>query len=974
MSNPVVPPLVPPVVPPLTAANRSYREGVRPRREGVRPRLLLHRGVVEASALLFDTSLLPLETAQSRALALWTPGAIIYRLEAGLLLRLAAPIWIVCSAAPGLPLVQRGSLLTAAPITETERKRLPLQEGLLLVRNGEAVVTPLPESARVQPSEWLDLSAWQPLATVPLGNPPLPPPIVAEAPSFDARAKLHGVPPADPASAEVAQRLQAALLAQREGRTSPAERLGTPAPSPVANMLRPFLERLARLGDSTPEAGAGSPNGTKRGTAAPKSGLSVRPQTDREALSPFQSWLKHTAARALMMTGLARQIGQKQADYMGRMMEMFEKGELDAALRHAIPLGGDGGGQTPPPALSVPGARDHLQITSGNTRGRLNLGGELVTDLRSLYRRAFEQLERQGRIEEAAFVLAELLQTSAEAVAFLEKHGKFQIAAEIAEARKLAPGLIVRQWMLAGDRDRAVLIARRYHAFSAAVELLQRKDPEKAMELRRLWAQANADSGDYAAAVDLLWQHSNYRSETLPWIMQALASGGAPAARMLARLLELTPEDPELHTRIVTLLADEDPEQAGERKEFAQALCTVEVSPRATVFARATLRALVRDSLLAPHLADRNLFRNVQHYGADAALRADLPLLPAEGTAIALNRCELPLTLKWQAHDVGAIPFTDAAFLPNGRCLVALGEAGVRLLTRDGRTIAHFDQPAHRLVVADNGQRAIALAPRGETVRLARIDLANLRSAHWCDTTLQTFAPDYDGSLWFVATETDILAIDAVAERFQALWRTPDLTGIPVQIARNSQDCALLLRQPQLMESSGGLPQLAETWWMWHFALPSLTMRDRLEQAPPDLRLAFTRGVSPGGATAELRVHKTSQENLPASTPVSIDDLLQLGVHARVPFSDSFYSPQAQPMQPILTESWVAAPFRFAHGVCIRLYERSKGKHCATLTLYGATLLSVRLNDTHLTLADDRGRLLVLDLNTGNLLRDLRVN
>ncbi|MCW3094570.1 MAG: hypothetical protein JWL77_188, partial [Chthonomonadaceae bacterium] len=518
------------------------------------------------------------------------------------------------------------------------------------------------------------------------------------------------------------------------------------------------------------------------------------------------------------------------------------------------------------------------------------------------------------------------------------------------------------------------LIARRHHAFAAAVELLSRKDPEKALELRRLWAQSNADAGEYAAAVDLLWQNPTLRAETLPWIVQALAFGGAPAARMLPRLLELTPDDPELHTRIVALLADEEPEQAIERREFAHALSSLDVTPHTAAFARAALRALVRDAPAMPHLADKELYRRLQNYGADAALRADLPSLPAEATFTELNKRELPLVLEWPAHDVGAIPLTDAAFLPNGRCLVALGEAGVRLLTRDGRTVTHFDQPAHRLVVADNGQRAIAIAPRGEALRLARLDTANLRSAHWCETTLQTFAPDYDGSLWFVAAGTDILAIDAVAERFQALWRTPDLTGSPVQIARNAQDCALLLRQPQLIQSSGGIPQLAETWWMWHFALPSLIMRDRQEQPPPDLRLAFTRGVAPGGAAAELKLHKALADSLPTPNTLPPDDLLQVELIASVHFSDSFYSPQAQPMQPILTETWIAVPFRFAQGVCARLYDRTQGKHRATLTLHGASLLTVRLSDTHLTLADDRGRLLVLDLTTGKLIRDLRVH
>ena len=167
---------------------------------------------------------------------------------------------------------------------------------------------------------------------------------------------------------------------------------------------------------------------------------------------------------------------------------------------------------------------------------------------------------------------------------------------------------------------------------------------------------------------------------------------------------------------------------------------------------------------------------------------------------------------------------------------------------------------------------------------------------------------------------------------------------------------------------------MAQTWWMWHFALPSLIMRDRQEQPPPDLRLAFTRGVSPTGATAEIQIRKGAIAGTGTLTAPITDDLLQLGVNARVHFSDSFYGREAQAMQPVLTEAWVAAPFRFDRGVCVRLYDRYKGKHRATCTLYGAKMLNVRLSDTHLTLADDRGRLLVLDLLTGKLLRDLRIN
>lgn len=944
----------------------------------MRPRLLTHRGVVEANALLFDTRLLPLETARERVLALWKPGAMVYRLEAGLLLKLPAPCRVVCALAPGLPLVRSGDLLASTPITEAERKRLPLQSGLLLVRNGEAVVMPLSEADREDPADWLDMSAWRAGEAISLGAPPALPEVVVETPQFDARARMKGVPAADPQSAVVAEKLRAALRAQREGRAGTAGRGGEVSLSPARRMFGSFLERLAHLGEARPgegSSGRGADGGGSREAPETRPGLTVRPQTPQEGLSPFQSWLKHMAARTLMLTGLARHIGQQQADYMARMMEMFEKGELDEALRHAIPLGGEqAGGRPLPPSLGVPGPRTSLDITTAPAQSSLYGGIELFTDLKSLYRRAYEQLVRQGRIEEAAFVLAELLHASGEAVAFLEEHGKLQLAAEIAEARGLAPEMVVRQWILAGNQERAVRIARKHHAFGAAVELLQHKNPQQAVALRRLWAEANAETGDYVAAVDLLWPDPTLRAETLRWMREALAFGGVPAARMLPRLLELTPDDPELQPRILAFLAEEEPEQAPDRKEFAQSLAALDPTPRSATLARAALRAVVRDAFLTPHLTDRELVRQLNSYGADASLRADLPTLPTETMAEGLDRRETPLELEWAAQDIGALPLSDAALLPNGRCLVALGEAGVRLLARDGRAVAHFDQPAQRLVVADSGTRAIAIASRGTVLRLARIDPVRLQAAHWCETMLQAFAPDYDGSLWFVATQHDLLAIDATAERFQALWRTPELTGVPVQIARNLQDCALLLREPQLMQAVNGMPQLAETWWMWRFALPSLTMRDRKELPPSDLRLAFTRGIAPGGATAELLVRK--EEML---RPVKLDipatgDLLQLNVQGPVQFTDSFYAHEAQPMQPILTEAWVAAPFRFDRGVGLHLYDRVKGRHRATLRFYGATLLTVRLNEAHLTLADDRGRLIVLDLRTARLVRDLRIH
>ena len=49
--------------------------------------------------------------------------------------------------------------------------------------------------------------------------------------------------------------------------------------------------------------------------------------------------LRRALAQALMWSNLSRFIGRHQARYMAQMMEMFERGDWDNALRHAIPMG-----------------------------------------------------------------------------------------------------------------------------------------------------------------------------------------------------------------------------------------------------------------------------------------------------------------------------------------------------------------------------------------------------------------------------------------------------------------------------------------------------------------------------------------------------------------------------------------------------------------------------------------------------------
>ena len=74
-----------------------------------------------------------------------------------------------------------------------------------------------------------------------------------------------------------------------------------------------------------------------------------------------QRW-RQWVARAAVTSGLSRMLGARHSAYMRRMLQMFDEGELDEALRHALPIGGDEGslGQ----AFSAPGRRDDLSVAT----------------------------------------------------------------------------------------------------------------------------------------------------------------------------------------------------------------------------------------------------------------------------------------------------------------------------------------------------------------------------------------------------------------------------------------------------------------------------------------------------------------------------------------------------------------------------------------------------------------------------------
>jgi hypothetical protein len=904
----------------------------------IRPRKVAHKGRVEAAGFLFNADLIGVAEARRRILNLWESGVQVFTDGSNYFVRLPSTIRVDCAHSVATPLVQIDGVLSALPLSPDELETLQAaSHSVVYSKGGVAHLTLLSSTAVESPENWLDVTSFKIVEVTSLGAAFAEPKVVGEPQPFDARAKLDGVP----AEAAGLRETIAAIRSAASGNSKQSGDWG------VAEELRGWLEGvIGSISSGLARFARSRTSASRRYTPQPR--------------SKGNGWLTRLGLRLLHTSRLARVLGRRQAAYLGKMMDMFERGDLDEALKHAIPLG-DLSSLTQQPALGVPSPRNNLSILpwQGQSSRSIGLGSDVMAYLVQLYRSSFNRLVAQNRIEEAAFVLAELLRANQEAVAFLERHGKLRLAAELAEARELPPGLVVRQWFIAGDIKRAVEIARRTQAFADAVLRLERKDKEQAEQLRLVWAASLAAGGNYAGAVDVIWPMKAHRLTARKWMDKAIEVGGSVAARMLARKLTIVPEDfDDIRRRVLTFLEDESFEQQETRASFVEALCFGEKTSEAQTLARVAARAVLRDAGQNISTVTSKRFTRLMNLTGDGPLRTDVPPFPVYHD----QPVSSSLSVECAAADCGSMPVHDALLLSNGRMLVALGEIGVRLLTCDGRTVTHFDQPAERLVIADNGARAIALARRGEVWRLSRLDLIEWRGEDWCDPHIDAFAPNYDGSLWFLGAKGDFYAIDAQSKGFEALWRVPDAGDRVLSVARSESSCSFLT-------SSSNGSELEQ----WIYRLPLLTLRSRTSPPKqPDTVICTNRCAtfSADGVYVDQSLYCVAESE--TLTPLPFLGL-RVFEGEREKFELSVGDESCEPVAVEIVGGRVVSSVRMPDEILVRIIDLQSKDVTVQISLVGVNQVSTRLTENTLTVADNLGRVIVIDLRRNCTIRNFRI-
>lgn len=914
----------------------------------LRPRHFVNRGSILASGFMIRWDIAGVNAARRRVLDLWHPGLQLKKTDSAFIVLLPSPMRVIAEGAVGEPLVRYGALLLALPLGQKDAGSLNLtSDSIVYAKNGRIQITPLTALPEEDMAQWIDTDSAEIVNVTSLGAPPEPPSF--QAPAFNARKMVEA-----PASPELQQLLTELRQPQpREGATGIWQRVNLPRID-LLGAFRKLFQNLRRLSFRPFRRKSGAQ--TVARTAEHRAPTTSKPGSTWLWLQRGRDWL-------LNFTRFSRILNLRHARYFSRMVELMQSGDLEEGLRHAIPLADVPGfaGQKRS-SFGMPQRRSSLSIQPFRDppQSTWALDGSSYVYLRNLYRQAFERLAAQGRVEEAAFVLTELLASHAEAVSFLEKHGRLRLAAEIAEAKNLSPAMTVRLWWLAREYKHAIRLACRTGEFEAAIKHLRGSHPEEANQLLVFWAERLAASGKYLAAAEAIWPMKEGQRLANRWYSQAIALGGSAGSIALARRAARFPESfPDVVVQVESLLADETNDAARVRLAFVESLRQERRSPGAQALARAATRSIVRDLQQGRIEFTPAQLDGLLHYAGDVSLRVDVPPVRAlHGQA----KRDSPLALpEIAANDVGLHRVTDLALLPNGQLLLALGEAGILFLSRDGKPVAQLNQPAHKLVVSDEGSRVIGIAPRDSASRLVRIDVLARTASYWCDTTISAYAGNFDGSVWCVAEGEDVFQIDTLAPGFEALWRIPDLAGNVRAMRRNSKERILYV-------VTGNLKQLT----LWTFDQPSCRLRARQEFAKnviPETvvgqsAIAISEAgdiyeqvavLLPGQKNWQTQIYQT--ETHPAGGRLVLDSGTMLGG-----------------LRPATSYgSWMAIPVWKESDIEVFLVDSRSGKCKLCLRLRGAKEISLRFAESILLCADNQGRVLAFDVLTNQTMRDLRV-
>jgi hypothetical protein len=210
--------------------------------------------------------------------------------------------------------------------------------------------------------------------------------------------------------------------------------------------------------------------------------------------------------------GLLKGLLDRQAKMFDRLAQLFERGDLDLALKHSIPIDNDlvdamkrSGGLALGWQLPENLVDYAYPKAAGAGHAAAPVSAQRIAQLTRLYAQAAERLSAEGRHRQAAYVYSHLLKDYARAAEELEKGG-FPLEAAALLKEKLGKPLLAAQVLERGGHvPEAVEIYLHAQAFEAAVAACERAGlREDAERCLTLWLESLLRRGLRLEAGDLL--------------------------------------------------------------------------------------------------------------------------------------------------------------------------------------------------------------------------------------------------------------------------------------------------------------------------------------------------------------------------------------------------------------------------------------------------------------------------------------
>ena len=262
----------------------------------------------------------------------------------------------------------------------------------------------------------------------------------------------------------------------------------------------------------------------------------------------IRSFFKGSGSGPNVTPGFLRRLFDRQSSMFDRLAKLFERGDLDSALKHSIPIDNelvDSMKQRGMVSLSWQLPENLVDYSFGNLSrsgsGPAVLGSsEHIERLMRLYRRAAEKLSSEGRHRQAAYVYAHLLKDYGNAARELEAGG-FHLEAATLFKEKLRNKLGAAQVLERGGYvPEAVALYLEERSFEAAVALCERA--QMADESRRclgLWLDDLKSRGLRLQAGDLLRDRMAKPAEARTLYQSEFAAPGGMRGEAGVRLIDL---------------------------------------------------------------------------------------------------------------------------------------------------------------------------------------------------------------------------------------------------------------------------------------------------------------------------------------------------------------------------------------------------------------------------------------------------